>query len=214
MAGLRQLSIADHALHGFQQRVRLVTGSAPPTARAYPATSAEGELTPGERAHAASLMRVNHAGEICAQALYDGQALTARGALVKTAMQDAAAEELDHLDWCQRRIGELGGRTSHLAALYYVASFAAGATAGALGDRVNLGFLAATEEEVSAHLDRHLEALPDGDHRSAEILEQMREDERKHATTARDAGALTFARPVLAAMRAVSRVMTSTAYRI
>ena len=210
---MRRLTRVDKALAAAQQRLAIVSGFGPPTQREYPAKSRDVPADPAERRHSAALMRVNHVGEICAQALYDGQAATARTDRVRAVMREAAAEELDHLDWTRRRIKELGGRTSRLGGLFYVSSFAAGAVAGAVGDPFNLGFLAATEDEVSAHLDRHLERLPESDVGSAEIVAQMRDDEAQHAQTARQAGGAEFSPIVKRTMRAASKIMTGLTYR-
>jgi 3-demethoxyubiquinol 3-hydroxylase len=180
-------------------------------ARPLPNTHAAA-LQPDEQTRAARLMRINHVGEICAQALYQGQALTARSEHVRSAMQHAAKEEQDHLAWCEQRINELGGRKSLLNPLWYAGSFALGAASGLLGDKWNLAFLAETERQVEGHLKDHLEKLPAADERSRAILEQMQRDEAQHAATATALGAADMPRPVSQAMRLASRVMTSTAY--
>lgn len=167
-----------------------------------------------ERNHAAGLMRVNHTGEVCAQALYDGQAATARLDKVRAQMAEAADEEKDHLAWCEARLQELGSRPSLLNPGFYSLSFAMGAVAGALGDRYSLGFVAATEDQVSEHLQRHLNNLPRVDLRSQAIVRQMLADEQRHADHAREAGAMTFPWPVQVAMRGLSKVMTTSTYRL
>jgi ubiquinone biosynthesis monooxygenase Coq7 len=172
----------------------------------------EAELDAPARAAAAALMRVNHAGEVCAQALYQGQALTARDSGARQALEQAAQEETEHLAWTERRIDELGGRKSLLNPLWYAGSFAIGAAAGLLGDRWNLGFLAETERQVVAHLEGHLERLPAADEKSRAILEQMKQDEARHATSALSHGAAELPEPARLAMRLASRVMTETAY--
>jgi ubiquinone biosynthesis monooxygenase Coq7 len=159
-------------------------------------------------------MRVNHTGEVCAQALYQGQALTAKLPKVREKMEQAAAEEVDHLVWCEERLRQLGSHTSHLNPVWYGLSFAMGAAAGIAGDRWSLGFVAATEERVCEHLSDHLEQLPEEDEKSRRILEQMLEDERRHGDLALEAGGKVFPEPVKRAMTAVSRLMTSTSYRI
>jgi len=169
-------------------------------------------LPPGEREHAAALMRVNHTGEICAQALYQGQALTARGSEAQSALERAAQEETEHLAWTESRINELGGRKSVLNPLFYAGSFAIGAAAGLLGDRWNLGFLAETERQVVEHLDGHLRKLPAGDGKSRAIVAEMRLDESRHATTAVQHGASELPHPARAIMRIASAVMTRTSY--
>ena len=174
----------------------------------------EGDLTEPERAHAAGLMRVNHTGEVCAQALYEGQALTARREEVRDALEQAAAEEVDHLAWCRQRLDELDARPSVLDPLFYAASFLVGAAAGAMGDRVSLGFVEATEDQVVRHLDRHLADLPADDARSRAIVEEMRADEARHGVNALRAGGRAFPDSLKQAMTAVSRIMTETTYRI
>jgi ubiquinone biosynthesis monooxygenase Coq7 len=159
-------------------------------------------------------MRVNHTGEICAQALYQGQALTARNLQAKAALEQAAQEETEHLAWTERRIAELGGRKSLLNPAWYAGSFAIGALAGLLGDRWNLGFLAETERQVVAHLEGHLQRLPAEDSKSRAIVEKMKQDEARHATTAIEHGASALPQPARDAMRLSSKVMTETAFWI
>ena len=167
-----------------------------------------------ERAHAGRLMRVNHVGEICAQALYQGQALTSRDSSLRDALRDAADEETDHLAWTEQRIAELGGRKSLLNPLWYVGALSMGLIAGRIGDKWNLGFLAETERQVEAHLNGHLQELPEQDLRSREIVEQMRIDEVRHAETAVHLGASDLPEPVKAEMKLAAKVMTETAYRV
>lgn len=171
-------------------------------------------LTESERKHAAALMRINHVGEVCAQALYSGQALVSRDPANVEALKQASCEEVDHLAWCEQRIHELGGRKSLLNPLWYGASFGLGVTAGLLGDKWNLGFLAETEHQVSAHLHSHLHALPADDHASKAIVAQMKTDEEQHAQTAEQLGGATLPAPVKLAMRLASTVMTRTAYHL
>jgi ubiquinone biosynthesis monooxygenase Coq7 len=192
----------------------LRTLAAPPTAgRPSPGDAQDAAgLAEDERRHVAGLMRVNHAGEVAAQALYQGQALTARSPWVRDTMQQAADEEGDHLAWCDRRLRELDSRPSLLNPLWYAGSFAIGAVAGALGDRVSLGFLAETERQVEGHLDDHLSRLPPGDARSRRVLEQMKCDEIRHGDTAAAAGAAELPAPIKLLMKMTSRVMTRTAY--
>ena len=159
-------------------------------------------------------MRVNHAGEVCAQALYQGQALTARGQQTRSQMEQAAEEENDHLIWCRHRVHELGGHTSLLNPLWYTGSLAIGAFSGLLGDRWSLGFLAETERQVVKHLDGHLQRLPEDDEKSRAILKQMKIDEGEHCTTALDAGGSELPVPARKLMTLVSRVMTTAAARI
>jgi len=171
-------------------------------------------LDPEAHGRAIALMRVNHAGEVAAQALYHGQSLTARDPSVRAALERAAREENDHLVWCRDRLAALGGRTSRLDPLWYAGSFAIGALAGLAGDRWSLGFLAETERQVVAHLEDHLARLPPGDRQSRAVLEQMREDEGRHATTAMAAGGGELPPPLRHLMRLTSRIMTRTAYWI
>jgi len=170
------------------------------------------QLDDQAKRHAAALMRVNHCGEVCAQALYNGQSLTARNPATADALRQASKEETEHLAWCEKRINELGGRKSLLNPLWYGSSFLMGAVAGALGDKWNLGFLAETERQVGRHLDEHLQFLPEEDCKSRLILEQMQADETRHAATAIQHGAAELPAPVKSAMRLISKVMTKTAY--
>ena len=187
------------------------------SARPSPAASVTDPAPPleeTERRRSAALMRVNHAGEVAAQALYHGQALGARRSEIRHTLLRAAEEENDHLDWCGGRVDELGARTSRLGGLWYFGSFLLGAAAGAAGDRVSLSFLAETERQVVQHLDDHLDRLPERDAKSRAILAAMRRDEAAHAGVALAAGAAPLPVPVRAAMHCLSRVMTSTAYRL
>jgi ubiquinone biosynthesis monooxygenase Coq7 len=203
----------DAMIVNLDRALRAVGGAARGTGRAYPAADLpEAELDDAARRHAAGLMRVNHAGEVAAQALYHGQSLTARGARVRAELEHAAAEEEDHLVWCRRRLEEMHARTSLLDPLWYAGSFAIGAVAGLAGDRVNLGFLAETERQVEAHLEGHLSRLPPEDRRSRAVVEQMQRDEVAHARMAERGGAASLPTPVKRAMRLVSKLMTGTAY--
>jgi 3-demethoxyubiquinol 3-hydroxylase len=170
------------------------------------------ELSESERRHVAGLMRVNHAGEISAQALYHGQALVSRSPATRDFLLRAAAEEGDHLAWCEERLRELGAHTSLLNPIWYAGSFAIGALAAAVGDRVSLGFVRETERQVEGHLDGHLAALPAQDRRTRQIIEQMKTDETGHADAAERAGATRLPDPVRALMHAISGIMTRTAY--
>lgn len=172
----------------------------------------EAELSDAERRHSAGLMRVNHCGEVCAQALYQGQALISRDDRVRESLLSAAHEETEHLAWTEQRIAELGGRKSLLNPLWYLGSLAIGIVAARFGDGVNLGFLAETEQQVEQHLKSHLDRLPEADQRSRAIVEQMKVDEGAHARTAIDLGAAPLPGPVRHAMKAASRVMTFSAY--
>lgn len=202
----------DDLIGVFDRGLRTLAGVGTPTSAAPDAP--EGELTEAERKHAAGLMRVNHTGEVCAQALYEGQALTARRDAVRDALKQAATEEVEHLAWCRQRLEELEARPSVLDPLFYTASFLMGAAAGALGDRVSLGFVEATEDQVVRHLDRHLEDLPADDARSRAIVEEMRADEARHGVNALRAGGSAFPDGVKQAMTLVSRIMTETTYRV
>ena len=183
--------------------------------RVYPAAGHEpAELDEAERRHIAGLMRVNHAGEIAAQALYKAQALTAREATLKQAMRESADEEIDHLNWCEQRLRELDDHTTYLAPFWYAGSFAIGFVAGVFGDKWNLGFLAETEYQVVRHLDSHLAQIPERDRRSRAILEQMRADELHHADKAETAGAETLPKSIKHLMNLSSKVLTKTAYRL
>ena len=210
-----KLSILDQFIENADQVLRTLAGEANQAHRESPGdTAAESELAAEDRLHVAGLMRINHTGEVCAQALYQGQALTAKLPKVREKMEQAAAEEIDHLVWCEERLRQLGSHTSHLNPVWYGLSFAMGAAAGIAGDRWSLGFVAATEERVCEHLSDHLEQLPEEDRKSRRILEQMLEDERRHGDLALEAGGEVFPEPVKRAMTAVSRLMTSTSYRI
>jgi len=198
----------------FDRALRAIAGvahaSRPSPAERLP----EQPVSEEERAHAAALMRVNHVGEVCAQALYQGQALTAREPAARAALEKAAREEEDHLAWSAERIRELGGRPSLLNPLWYVGAFAMGAFAGALGDKWNLAFLAETERQVEEHLGGHLEALPQDDRRTRAVVEAMRADEARHRASALGLGAAELPAPVKRAMRLASKVMTTVAYRV
>ncbi|MDH3588451.1 MAG: 2-polyprenyl-3-methyl-6-methoxy-1,4-benzoquinone monooxygenase [Gammaproteobacteria bacterium] len=210
----RQPTVADRLVTAADQALRTVAGS-PAAARVSPAQQQEDSvLQPDERRQSARLMRVNHAGEVAAQALYQGQALTARLDQVRDSMEQSAAEETDHLAWCEQRLSELGGHRSLLSPLWYAGSFAIGAIAGFAGDRWSLGFVAETERQVVRHIDGHLKRLPERDSRSRAILEQMRTDEAEHGKKASQAGGQDLPQPVPQLMTAVSRLMTRAAYWI
>ncbi len=210
----RRLTPADTFIHHFDRALRTVFGRPPTTGRPHPA-AAVAETTPDDpaaRRLTGRLMRINHTGEVCAQALYQGQAVTARLDRVRGQMEQAAQEENDHLEWCEGRLKELGSRPSLLNPLFYSGAFLIGALAGKAGDRWSLGFVAETERQVVRHLDGHLGRLPRTDARSRAILTQMKEDEADHATAAVAAGGAALPLPARALMRAASRVMTSTTY--
>jgi len=174
----------------------------------------EADMDAAQKSLSAALMRVNHSGEICAQALYQGQALTARDPSTQQALQQAAWEETEHLAWCEQRIRDLGSHKSFLNPLWYTGSLAIGALAGTLGDKWNLGFLAETEHQVSRHLEGHLARLPAADEKSRAVVAQMKQDEEKHATTALQHGGAPLPAPVRAAMRLSSKAMTKAAYLV
>ncbi|HZN47669.1 MAG TPA: 2-polyprenyl-3-methyl-6-methoxy-1,4-benzoquinone monooxygenase [Ramlibacter sp.] len=203
----RFLGAADEAL-----RTLFAT---PRATRPCPVVPAEStHLGAQERSHAAALMRVNHVGEVCAQALYTAQALATRNDALRAQLEQAAREETDHLAWTQSRLDELGARPSLLNPLWYAGAFAMGLVAGRIGDRVSLGFIVETERQVEAHLQGHLERLPAADHASRAIVAQMKDDEAAHANHALSAGAAELPPPVKLAMRAAAKVMTTTAHYI
>jgi len=204
----------DRLIAGFDTALRTVAG-VHSAQRATPAAGIpEAELSPAQREHAAALMRVNHVGEVCAQALYQGQALTARDSSIRASLEQAAQEEEDHLAWSLDRIEELGGSPSLLNPLWYTGALALGMAAGALGDRWNLAFLAETERQVEEHLGGHLDQLAQEDARTRGVVEAMRADEARHRETAIALGAAELPQPVKRAMRALAKVMTTVAYRI
>jgi 3-demethoxyubiquinol 3-hydroxylase len=203
----------DRLLMQVDKALRTVCGAPRVTERPNPAQAhPEADLAAGERRLVAGLMRVNHAGEVSAQALYQGQALTARLTEIRGKMERAAMEENDHLAWCEQRLAELDSHTSVLGPLWYAGSFAIGAAAGWAGDKWSLGFVAETEKQVVRHLEEHLERLPEQDGKSRAILEQMKEDEAHHATAALDAGGTELPEAVKQLMRLTSKLMTTTAY--
>lgn len=204
----------DRVIQEFDYALRAVFAPAR-TVRPLPGAALPDACTEiSEKQHVVGLMRVNHCGEICAQALYQGQALTSRDPVVREALRSAANEETEHLAWTEQRIAELGGRKSCLNPLWYVGSLSLGLVAGALGDKWNLGFLAETERQVEAHLDSHLLSLPQADGRSRAIVEQMRLDEIRHAETAIHYGAAELPGVVKQAMKLAAKVMTGAAYRL
>ena len=208
--GDRLLVLADNAL-------KTIAGGYQVTSRPMPKESTmdeTAELTTEEVKHSAGLMRINHCGEVCAQALYQGQALTARLPEVREKMEEAAAEENDHLAWCAARLNALNSHVSFLNPLWYASSFAIGAVAGAIGDKWSLGFVAETEHQVVEHLQTHLMKLPANDHASRAVLEQMRNDELHHAEAAKAAGGAALPSPIKSTMNLMGKVMTSTAYYV
>jgi len=202
----------DHLIVEFDKGLRTLLARAH-TARPFPdAGLPEAELSEGEKKHAAALMRINHSGEICAQALYQGQALTARDPAVQQELQHAADEETEHLAWTAKRVHELGSHLSLLNPLWYTGSLALGAAAGMLGDKWNLGFLSETERQVGGHLQSHLSSLPEQDAKSRAVVEQMYEDETRHSEMAREMGGAELPAPVKALMQVSSKIMTKTTY--
>jgi len=209
----RQISQLDKLLIGVNNALRTVAAPAGSSARDNPAENvADAQLDDRQKAHAAGLMRVNHAGEVAAQALYQGHAAVARDKDIESQMKRAAEEELDHLAWCEHRIRELGYAPSRLSPLWYGGAFVIGAASGILGDKWSLGFIAETEKQVCSHLDEHLDHLPDDDAKSRAIINQMRQEEEEHGENAIEAGAAELPRPLVRLMQATAKVMTKTSY--
>jgi len=215
MNTVRQYSLADRLILGLEEVFAPRRPGETARIRPNPADAVEDRpLTAAMRRHSGALMRVNHAGEVSAQALYQGQAVAARSARVRESMQQSADEEIDHLVWCRQRLSELGTRTSRLDPLWYAGSFSLGLAAGLCGDKWSLGFVAETERQVVRHLDSHLARLPAVDLKSRAILEQMQIDEGRHATVAIESGAAELPAAVKKLMALTSSVMTTTAYWI
>jgi 3-demethoxyubiquinol 3-hydroxylase len=213
----RKFSAVDHLIRGIDRSLRTLTDNANQAQRPCPSATDKNigdQLNDRDRRHAAGLMRVNHSGEVCAQALYQGQALTARLTEVRQEMEKAADEEIDHLAWCEERLNQLESQPSLLNPLWYTLSFGIGAGAGLVSDRLSLGFVAATEELVCDHLSGHLKTLPAGDTQSRAVVSQMLEDENRHAEMALSSGGTPFPAPVKGLMKAISSVMTKTSYRL
>lgn len=211
----QQTSIIDTLISGLDQALRIATTRAPESPRPNPAGDIpEIVLDDSQRRHVAGLMRINHTGEVCAQALYAGQAATARDPAVRDKMHEAAVDEIDHLAWCEQRLDELDDRPSHLNFFWYAGSWALGMAAGIAGDEWSLGFLEETEKQVESHLDDHLGQLPVEDKRSEAILAQMKIDEARHAVMAHESGARDLPLPVKRMMTASSKVMKALVYRI
>ncbi len=209
----RHYNATDHLLMGVDQALRTLFGRPLVTERTNPSDGlSETELTDEQQHHTARLMRINHTGEVCAQALYQGQALTAKLPKVRESMERAAQEENDHLAWCEKRIHELGNRTSFLNPLWYAGSFAIGAAAGLAGDKWSLGFVAETEHQVCAHLEEHLQQVSHADEKTRSILEQMKEDELQHATLALEGGGAELPGPIKLAMKLSANGMTKSVY--
>ncbi len=209
------MSPLDRLIIEFDTALRSVVGGAN-SGRPTPGSSVtpNQSLDAAERKHAAGLMRVNHVGEVCAQALYQSQKLVARSPQIQEMLNHSAQEEMDHLAWCETRLQELGSHTSYLNPLWYAGSFAIGLAAGLAGDKWSLGFVVETEKQVENHLESHLEKLPSEDHRSRAIVEQMRIDEIEHGQAALHAGGVVLPEPIQKVMQAMSQVMTTTAYKI
>ncbi len=211
----RTFSSADKLVVNLDQALRTLFGRPKVTERSNPADELpETELDEAQRDHIGRLMRINHTGEVCAQALYQGQALTARDPVVRKSMERSAAEENDHLDWCEQRVEELGGRLSLLNPLWYAGSFAIGAAAGIAGDKWSLGFVAETEKQVEGHLDEHLAQIPEQDQRTRVILEQMKADEIEHGQKALHHGGASLPAPIRQLMKLTSKLMTTSVYRV
>lgn len=209
----RDYSFFDKLCLGLDQAVRALTNNAKTTQHINPGKDTlESNLTDAERKQSAALMRINHAGEICAQALYHGQGLVSRSIEIQEKMQTAALEEGNHLHWCQQRLDELGSHTSYLNPLWYAGSFAIGMIAGMIGDKWSLGFVVETERQVIKHLDGHMHLLPQADARSYKILQQMEQDEAKHRDDALDAGANELPDVIKKGMSLTAKVMVKTAY--
>lgn len=209
----RQLTPLDRLLAGANNALRTIAAPAGRTARKYPAVDIpDADLSNTQKSHAAGLMRVNHAGEVAAQGLYQGHATVARDTAIEAQMQRAANEEFDHLAWCEQRLEELNAAPSHLSPVWYAGAFAIGAISGVLGDKWSLGFIAETERQVCAHLDSHLAELPPDDAKSRAIVETMRDEEQEHGENAKDAGAAELPGPVQHLMQVTAKVMTKTAY--
>ena len=211
---MRHITAFDRVLITFDQALRSLVPGATAAHRSNPASDLPAQLNINQARHVAGLMRVNHSGEVCAQALYHGQALTAKLPKVREKMEFAAKEEEDHLAWCEDRLNELTSFTSVLNPIWYTLSFVMGASAGLAGDHYSLGFVAETEKQVSAHLLSHLQQLPAEDLRSKAIIEQMNTDELHHRDTALDAGGVDLPVPIRLLMTAISKTMTKTSYYI
>ncbi len=206
------MALSDRLILNFDKALRTVFAPAQARRDSPARDEMQTPAAPEEKAQSIRLMRINHAGEVCAQALYQGQALTARSSEIRATLASAANEEQDHLAWCEDRLNELGGRKSVLNPLLYGGSFALGALSGLLGDRWNMAFLAETERQVEGHLGDHLDKLPPSDVKSRAVLEQMRQDESAHAVTAQNQGAAEMPEPIKVAMRFGSQIMKSTTY--
>jgi ubiquinone biosynthesis monooxygenase Coq7 len=211
----RRFSWMDRVIAPVDQALRTLSGATGASERPYPADTVGETITqPEERRRIGALMRVNHAGEVAAQALYQGQAAVARTAVLRETLLAAGREEADHLDWCSRRLGELGTHVSYLSPLWYAGSFAIGMLAGLSGDRFSLGFVGETERQVGDHLQNHLQQIPAEDSRTRAIIEQMHSDEERHGNAAMSAGGASLPQPVRSLMKFTAKIMTCTASRI
>ena len=211
MKPTRHYTLFDRLCLGVDQAIRALTDNAMTTGQPYPAKhTAEQTLADADRKHSAALMRINHTGEICAQALYHGQGVVSRSSDMQEQMQHAAHEEGDHLAWCKQRLDELGSHTSYLNPLWYAGSFCIGMVAGMVGDKWSLGFVVETERQVIKHLESHLQVLPQQDQRSHKILQQMEQDETKHRDEAIEAGARELPEMIKTSMALMSKVMVKT----
>jgi ubiquinone biosynthesis monooxygenase Coq7 len=215
MTNKPNLSPLDGIIAQFDQALRTCVSGANQASRSTPAEAhKEQELSGSEKKHIAGLMRINHTGEVCAQALYAGQALTAKSHETIASMKHAAAEEVDHLTWCDERLTQLGSRPSLLNPIFYGLSFALGATAGLAGDKWSLGFVAETERQVEKHLQNHLDEIPESDQKTKAIIKQMIIDEQQHGESAKAAGGKNLPNPIQLAMKTMARVMKKATYRV
>ena len=211
----REFNKTDEIMLNMDRVLRTLFGKPKTTNRSNPSINLKDiDLSNKEKDHIARLMRINHTGEVCAQALYQGQALTARDSETKLNMQKSADEENDHLQWCEQRIKELDGRPSLLNPIWYAGSLLIGLTAGAMGDKWSLGFVAETEKQVKDHLEKHINQLPEDDQRTAEILKQMIADEEEHGKKAIEHGGADLPKPFKLFMKLTSKIMTKAVYRI
>jgi ubiquinone biosynthesis monooxygenase Coq7 len=211
---MRQYSLWDQIILDLDRTLQSIN-IAPLATRSNPAANLpEDALSASERRHSAGLMRINHVGEVCAQALYQGQALTARSSSIQQKLRQAAQEEADHLQWCEQRLEELNAHPSYLNPFWYGGALLIGLIAGLLGDKISLGFLAETEYQVEKHLNKHLQHLPSNDKKSRAIVEQMRLEEIEHATTAEQSGAVPLPLLIQLSMQGLAKFMTRVAYKI
>lgn len=206
--------MSERLISALDVGLKTLTGSYQQAARPNPAGNLSDQVEGADKDKTIGLMRVNHTGEVCAQALYAGQALFARDANTRAQMKHSAAEEVDHLVWCQQQLKQIGGSSSKLNPLFYTASFALGAAAALVSDKVSLGFVHATEENVEAHLDDHLDRMPEGAHASRAVIEQMKQDEAEHGQAALAQGGEKLPTPIRMGMKQIAKLMTATAYRI